>query len=89
MNREKEESESSLFPNISTVGEAVSAEVHGGIMNGPSEFAELGHRATIDPTECIGTKREARQTRRDTWRGREDAYRGGPRRRRGRCPRHT
>ena len=66
---EREESDVSPFPAINTVGEVVSAEVHGGAMNGPSELAELGLRATIDQTECTGTKRAARRTHRDTWRG--------------------
>jgi len=65
----REESDASPFPAINTVGEVVSAEVHGGAMNGPSELAELGLRAAIDQTECTRRKRTARRTRRDTWRG--------------------
>ena len=66
---EREESDASPFLAINTVGEVVSAEVHGGTMNGPSELVELGLRATIDQTECTRRKRTARRTRRDTWRG--------------------
>ena len=70
LNWEKEESDASPFPTISAVVEAVSAEVHGGAMNVPSELVELGLQATIDQTEHIGRKREAMRTRWDTWRGR-------------------
>ena len=57
----REESDASPFPTISAVGEAVSAEVHGGAMNDPPELAGRTPEATVSHGKKPGRESERRR----------------------------
>jgi len=57
----REENDASPFPTISAVGEAVSAEVHGGAMNDPPELAGRTPEATVSHGKKPGRESERRR----------------------------